>query len=65
VPEQVGDQGMRDRKVFILLGILVITKKRVQRRRSGKGEGEAANTSKVKGTRNHQLQKITPLGLVP
>ena len=44
-------------KLFILLGIPVITRRRVQRGRSGEGGG-------VRGMITHKLQKFTPLGLV-
>ena len=45
VLEQVNDQERRHGKVVILLGIHVIARRRVQRRR---GRGGAANTSKVR-----------------
>ena len=46
-------------KVFILLGIHDITRRRVQRRHSGGGGSKYVN-----GWINHQLLKFTPLGLV-
>ena len=48
-------------KVFILLGIRDITRRRVQRRRSG---GGGVDSKHVKGRINHPLQKFKPLGLV-
>ena len=48
--------------MFILLGIHVITRRRVQKRRGDEGGG---GSNYVKGTINHQLHKFTPLGLVP
>ena len=47
MPEQADDQGMGMGKVFILLGIHVITRRRVQRRRWGLGGQRAANMSMV------------------
>ena len=61
VLEQVNDQEMRDGKVFILLGIRVIARRRVQKRRREGGGG----SKHVKGTINHQVHKFTPLDLVP
>ena len=46
-------------KVFILLGIHVITSRRVQRRRGGRDGSKHVN-----GKINCQLQKFTPLGLI-
>ena len=48
-------------KVFILLGIRVITRGRVRWRRGGGGRGCSEH---VKGEINHQLQKFTPLELI-
>ena len=47
VLEQVNDKERRDGKVFILLGVHVIARRRVQKRR-GEWGGMAANTSKVR-----------------
>ena len=47
---QVDDQGMRDGKGFILLGIHVITGRRVRSRRVRENDSKH-----VKGTINHRL----------
>ena len=48
-------------QVFILFGIHVITRGRVQWRR---GWGGGGGSEHVKGKINHQLQKFTPLGFI-